>query len=393
MNILYITHFFLTRGGGEVVFYNLAEGMLKRGHNVDVVCQRITNIAENGLAGITIHRIKPMVEYKSELPPSMRQNMLFIINAILKCSQIIRKKKIDIIHTNSFGPILIGSILSKIHNIPIVATIHDVFTTSSPDNWNKWVEQNQLPRISSKIGPIFEKISLMMPIDIIHAISNSTKQDLVEFKVKSDITVIYNGIDLASYERLDFKKDYQNYVLYLGRLVFYKNLDVVICSFKEVAKKLPNAKLVIVGEGPMREKWEKMVLELNLTHNVEFTGYVSQERKAELLSRCSALLLPSLFEGFGLVLLEAFAMSKPVLVADVKPFDEVVDDGIDGYILSAHDPHEWSEKIVSVLLNKTLSENLGKQGRLKVENKFSIKTTLDKIELLYRRLTNLSSKF
>jgi glycosyltransferase involved in cell wall biosynthesis len=393
MNILYITHFFLTRGGGEVVFCNLAEGMLKRGHNVDVVCQQITNIAENSeLAGITVHRNKPMVEYKGELPTSMRQNMSFIINAVLKCSQIIRKKKVDIIHTNSFGPIVIGSILSKIHNIPIVATIHDVFTTSSPDNWDKWVQQNQVRRISSRIGPIFEKISLMMPIDTIHAISNSTKQDLIEFKVKSDMTVIYNGIDLASYQGLDSKKDYQNYVLYVGRLVFYKNLDVVIRAFKEVAEKLPDSKLVIVGEGPMREKWEKMVLELKLTQNVEFAGYVSQERKVELLSRCSALLLPSLFEGFGLVLLEAFAMSKPVLVADVKPFDEVVDDGIDGYILSAHDPHKWSEKIVSILLNKTMSENMGKQGRLKVENKFNIKTTLDKTELLYKHLTNLSSK-
>lgn len=194
----------------------------------------------------------------------------------MKGSEIIRKKKIDIIHTNYYSPILAGVVLAKIHSIPVITTVHDVFTTSSPDYWKKWAAQNNLSRISSIIGPRFEKLTVRLPNDVIHAVSNATKEDLIKFNAKPRIVVIPNGIDLTQHDNLGYGRgDYQNYILFIGRLVFYKNLDVVISSFKEVVQELPDAKLVVVGDGPMRGKWEKMVLELNLSQNIEFTGFIS----------------------------------------------------------------------------------------------------------------------
>ncbi|MBD0361050.1 MAG: glycosyltransferase family 4 protein, partial [Nitrososphaeraceae archaeon] len=227
-------------------------------------------------------------------------------------------------------------------------------------------------------------------VDIIHTVSNATKEDLVKFNTKASIIrVIPPGIDLKYYDNLGVEKEYQSYVLFIGRLVYYKNLEILISSFKEITKRLPDAKLVAVGDGPMRDKWEKMVSELHLDKNIEFTGFISHEKKVELLSKCSALLFPSSVEGFGLVLLEAFAMSKPVLVADVKPFDEIVDEGIDGFMLPAQNPDKWSEKIIFLLLNKRMCEIMGSKGRLKVENKFNIKNVGDQVESIY---TNICSK-
>jgi glycosyltransferase involved in cell wall biosynthesis len=392
MNILYITQFFsATRGGGEIIFYDFAEGMAKRGHHVDIVSHQITNFKEeDNLDGVAIHRIRPAIEHKGGLPPSIKQNLMYIINAIIKGSQIIRQNKIDIIHTNNFSPVIVGSILAKIYNIPIVITIHDIFTTRSGDYWKKWAAQNNVSRISSIIGPLFEKITVKMPVDIVHTVSNASKQDILNFKARSsssNIIVIPNGINLRNYGNLEFKKDYQNYVLFIGRLVFLKNLDVLISSFKDVVKKIPNARLIVVGDGPMRDNWQKMVSELHLDQNIEFTGYIPHEKKYyELLSKCSSLLLPSVFEGFGLVLLEAFAMSKPVLVANMKPFDEIVDEGIDGFILPTHDAHKWSEKIIFLLSNKTICQDMGCKGRLKVESKFNIDNVVDKVESLYTEL-------
>jgi glycosyltransferase involved in cell wall biosynthesis len=390
MNILYITQSFsATRGGGEVIFYDFAEGMAKRGHHVDIVSHKITNFKdENNLDGVTIHRIRPAIEYKGGLPPSIRQNMMYIINAIIKGSQIIRQNKIDVIHANSFSPAIVGSILAKIHNVPIVETIHDIFTNYSVDNWKKWATQNNVSRTYSIIGPLFEKITVKMPVDIIHTVSNASKEDIINFNAKSSnkIVVIPNGINLNDYDCLGFKKDYQNYVLFIGRLVYYKNLDTVISAFKDVVRKVPDAKLIVVGDGPMRDKWEKMVSELNLDQNIEFTGYVTHEKKIELLSKCSSLLLPSVIEGFGLVLLEAFAMSKPVLVSDQRVFYEVVDDGVDSFILPTHDASKWAEKIIFLLSNKTICQDMGNKGRLKVESKFNIDNGVEKIELLYKQL-------
>jgi glycosyltransferase involved in cell wall biosynthesis len=123
-----------------------------------------------------------------------------------------------------------------------------------------------------------------------------------------------------------------------------------------------------------------------LHHNIEFTGFVSDAKKMELLSRCSALLVPSPYEGFPMVLLEAFAMNKPVLVADVKPYDEIVNEGIDGFMLPAHDPHRWSERITYLLSNKKVCENMGGKGRQKVETTFNTDNVAQRMESLYIEL-------
>src|SRR5215212_8153581 len=106
MNILYITQFFsATTGGGELIFYDLAKDMVRRGHHIDIICHELVNTKEEDqLAGVIVNRIKPVVEHKGGLPPSIIQNTRFVINAILKGSEIIRKKKIGIIHANAFSP-------------------------------------------------------------------------------------------------------------------------------------------------------------------------------------------------------------------------------------------------------------------------------------------------
>ena len=396
MNILYVSQFLsTTTGGGEVVFYDWALEMAKRGHNVSVVCNHFSGSKDNNAElisyGMTIRLVKPIIKHKGGLPPSISQNMRFIFNAITEGSKIMKEKKIDIIHANNFASALAGSMLAKIHRVPIVITNHAIFTINSPDNWSRWAAQNKTSWLYSVIGPLFEKITVKVPADIIHTVSYAIKDDLLKYNVKHDIVVVYNGINLRNYDDLEFDRDYQNYMVFIGRLVFIKNLDVIISAFEEVVRIVPNAKLIIIGDGPMRDIWVRMVTKLGLTQNIEFTGFVSHKRKVELLSSCSSLLLPSFFEGFGLVLLEAFAMSKPVLVSDQRVFYEIVDEGIDGFILPTHDPHKWAEKMIFLLSNKIICQDMGNKGRLKVEGKFNIEQVAEKIELVYNQVLSKKS--
>jgi glycosyltransferase involved in cell wall biosynthesis len=136
----------------------------------------------------------------------------------------------------------------------------------------------------------------------------------------------------------------------------------------------------------MRGVWEKMVIDLDLSQNIVFTGHIPEEDKKEFLRGCAALVLPSFAEGLALTPLEAFAMKKPVLLADIPSSHEIVDDGVDGFIIGAKDVDKWSEKIILVLSNKIASENMGMNGRMKVERKFNLVRVLNDIELLYSRL-------
>jgi glycosyltransferase involved in cell wall biosynthesis len=96
--------------------------------------------------------------------------------------------------------------------------------------------------------------------------------------------------------------------------------------------------------------------------------------------------LPSVVEGFALVLLEAFAMSKPVLVSDIKAYNDIVDEGVDGYVLPIRSSYEWSEKMILLLSNKLLCKTMGSKERLKVESKFDIDAKVDEIESCYAKV-------
>jgi glycosyltransferase involved in cell wall biosynthesis len=386
MNVLYLTQWFSPiGGGGEVVFYNLATGIADRGHNVEIICAQSSDVSTYRKGRMVVNTIKPKLVIP---PPSLSQNAQFIVRAVLTGYKIVRKSKIEVIHANNLASAIAGSVLAKISNKPLITTIHDIFSTSSPNHWDHWIKQNEkISHLTSLIAPIVEKIAIKMPTDIIHTVSKCSKDDLIKFGAKATIKVIPNGVDILSYTNNQSTIEYQNYVLFIGRLVFYKNLDVIISSFKDVVKILPDSKMYIIGDGPMRHKWEKMVSDMELTRSIEFTGYITDEKKVVLLSKCSALLLPSFVEGFGIVILESFAMSKPVLVADIQPTNEIVDDGIDGFILPANNPTKWSEKISFLLNNKDVCRKMGISARNKLETKYSLNFVLNEMESLYLSLS------
>jgi glycosyltransferase involved in cell wall biosynthesis len=362
--------------------------MCNRGHSVHVICHQFsssnstydTDYDNNSSDNLHIHRISPPVE---GFPPSIKQNIGFIVNAILKGSHLIRKHKIELIHVNNFAPVVAGSVLSRLFHIPIVSTIHVVFGSSSPGYWKRWSSQKNISPLSSIIGPLFENLTIRIPVNTIHSVSETTRKDILNVNSKSKVIVVTNGIDLAFYDKYETNLVYQNYVVFVGRLVFNKNLDIVLSSFTEVTKKIPDARLIVVGFGPMLDEWKKMAVRLGLAKSVVFTEYVSQQKKLDILSKSSALLLPSITEGMPIVVLEAFALSKPVLLSDIEPHHDIVEDGSDGFLVPLNDIDKWAEKIIFILSNKQACEDIGRKARSKVENKFSMDRTLRELESLY----------
>jgi glycosyltransferase involved in cell wall biosynthesis len=384
MKILYISQFFSdSTGGGETVISNLAKEMTNRGHLVHVICHD-TMERINPYPGLDIKYVKPCVVHKGGIPPSIWQNALYMVNAISEGIRLARKNGIDVIHSNSHSSIIPGTVISKIFNIPIVSTIHDVFSFGSPSRWNRWTEQYSLSKAYAILGPLFEKTNIRMPVDMIHAVSKSTKDEILEINPSARITIIPNAINSKNFSNIDISFD--KFVLFIGRLVFYKNLEVIILAFRLVLEDVPAAKFFIIGDGPMRSKWEELVISYRLSQNVIFLGHVSTEKKNEMLKKCSALVFPSTHEGFGLVVLESFQMGKPVLAASVRPLDEIIRDGVDGYLIPPDRPKKWAEKIIELLNRTTLSKDMGSRGREKTLFEYNVSRIADDMEKLYRSL-------
>jgi glycosyltransferase involved in cell wall biosynthesis len=384
LNILYLTQLFSSRSGGSLVFYELAKALSQRGYQIHVICNLST---ETDFPNLHIHKVKPLVTEPSLLPTSLSANIQYIINSIFAGMRIINEFDIDIIHTNSYIPIIAGGILNKIRNKPVVITVHDVFTGSASDEWEKWRKFNNLPRYYGYLGRLLEKICLSIPVNVVHSVSDTTTQDIHNINSKLRVETIYNSVDPSNYNSIK-EIEYDDFVLFIGRLVFYKNVEILIEAFRLLSKESNPAQLVIVGDGPMKEYLISLTKEFGISNNVIFLGSVSNDEKVEYLRKCSALALPSTFEGFGLVILEAFIMRKPVLVSNIKPFDEIVDDNLNGYLISPDDYHAWAQKIKQLIPDKDKCREMGEAGYIKYKEKFDFTKAINRMETLYMKLIN-----
>ena len=110
-----------------------------------------------------------------------------------------------------------------------------MYTGNKLGGWPRWAKLNNLPSYYAYLGKLLEKISLGMPSDVYHTISKTTMQDIIDVKPNARIKVVYPGIDIEAYGNHN-DIEYDDFILFIGRLVFYKNLDLLIEAFQHVIK-------------------------------------------------------------------------------------------------------------------------------------------------------------
>ena len=375
------------------MFYQLAVQLAKRGHKVFVIKHRMLNSNSsrdslNSLplpSNVIVYEIDPAVEHKGGLPAGIIQNILYVFNSIKTGLKIIKRNRVDIIHCNTYSPVFAGWFLSKLTSIPLLVTIHDVGSLHGYNFWERWMQQfGRLSKIKAFIGYVSELLTIKLSKNI-HTVSETSKKDILSFNPKCNVYVIPNSLNLEYYKlKSEDRIEYGGFIVFIGRLVYYKHLEIVIEALRILRSKY-NVKLVVLGDGPMRRYWESLVERYNLKDIVEFKGYVSHREKLYYLSKCRALVLPSTFEGFGMVILEAWALRKPVIVADVEPLNKIVTHGIDGYVVKNR-PEIWAKHIYLLAINEELSKKMGNNGYRKLVTKYGLDKQISDLERLYIKL-------
>ncbi|HJT09680.1 MAG TPA: glycosyltransferase family 4 protein [Candidatus Nitrosotalea sp.] len=383
MNILLLSQFFsTTRGGGEYVFSVIAK-KLAEDNKVYVITNKIAGENYQEHKNINVIFVPPVLQYKGGLPPGFSDNIRYSINAIRQGLKIIKNENIDIIHSNNFAPALAGSILSSLTSKPHITTVHDVFSLCGKNYWKEWGRQSDVSRLNVWLAPFFEKLMIKLRYDCIHTVSEATKDDLLKFGTKKPIHVIHNAIESTTVNNatpnpLQF--------VYVGRLVFYKNLEVAIKAIDIAKKTEPGIKLVLVGSGPHRKTLEEMVKKLGLEKNIEFRGYVTAEEKSRIIAESAALVFPSLCEGFGLVILEAYEQKKPVLVSDIKPMSDIVSNETTGYVLNPSDEKAWANCFLEVIKNPAKAMAYGQNGHQRLTTLYNQESMHQKIVKMYQEV-------
>ena len=382
MKVLLLSQFFsTTRGGGEYVFSIISRKLAENGHDVFVITNKISGEDYREQKNIHVRFVQPTLEYRGGLPPGFSDNIRYSINAIRAGLNLIRKEKIDIIHSNNFAPALAGSVLSTLTSRPHITTVHDIFSLCGKNYWKEWGSQSDISRMNVFLAPFFEKLMIRLRYDCIHTVSEATRDDLLKFGAKKPIHVIHNAVETP--EIPNTNPNPLQFV-YVGRLVFYKNLEVVIRAIEMASKTEPGIRLVVIGSGPHRKTLEKLVQQTGLGSNIEFRGYVTPEDKARAISGSSALVFPSLCEGFGLVILEAFERERPVLVSKVRPMSDIVTDGTTGYVLDPHDEKAWADALLGMARDQDRATSMGKNGHGLLSEKYSQDSMYQKIIKMYQ---------
>jgi len=364
MNILYLTNH-LNIGGITSYVFTLAKGMKRRGHNVYIASSAgrlLPGFIAQGIVYIPIPiKTKSEASYK-------------ILISKFKLLKYIKEKNIEIIHANTRVTQVLSFLIQRSCGKPYISTCHGFFKK----------------RFFRKIFPCWGNKVI--------AISESVKEHLLrDFKVKEeDIRVIHNGIDVdkfraqSSGSRVDLKKKLglgEGPVIgIIARLSEEKGHTYLIKAMPEVIARIPQAQLLIVGEGRMREELVSLTQEMGLEKSVFFLPSVMDTQ--EVLSSMDLFVLPSLKEGLGLALMEAMACGLAVVGSDVGGIKSLIQDRYNGLLVRHSDSRELSYAILELLQNSALGKSLGSNARIFINQNFSAgKMVLETEEVYLECLT------
>lgn len=163
-----------------------------------------------------------------------------------------------------------------------------------------------------------------------------------------------------------------------------KGHDLLIRAFEKIRKEKQHARLVIVGEGYLMESLKTQVRQLELSDGVIFTGFL--EDVPRIIATFDVAVLPSYFEGMGRVLLEAMAMEKPVVGTRVGGIPDLIEEGLNGYLVDPGNERELASALLSILNDRGLATQMGKAGRKKMTDRFSAGMMVRSIEMVYSEL-------
>ena len=207
-------------------------------------------------------------------------------------------------------------------------------------------------------------------------------------EINEKSSVVYNGLETPDVEPVPMCFE-RPVIACVARLVEKKGIDVALRAFAMLRKRIPEASLVIAGDGPERGPLESLTLELGLAEAVTFLGWMDPARIPDLMNQACVVVVPSRrLEPFGNVAVEAMQMARPVIATDQGGLPEVVKNGETGFVVRAEDSVALAEAAVRLLENPSLARRLGQAGRERAQRRFSLDRYAREYEVLYRQIVD-----
>lgn len=223
----------------------------------------------------------------------------------------------------------------------------------------------------------------------IRSISESTKEVLINhYKIKPrKIYIEYPKTD-SRFKSINGIKKIPNSLLFVGRLDERKGIDFLIKSMPLIIKKIPNIKLFVIGKGKLRKKLEKFIKKNSIRKNVKFLGFIRDKDLPKWYNQVELVIVPSVFEGFGITTIEAMACGTSVIGTDVDGIRDIIENNKNGILVKYGDKNELATQIIRLLSNSQLREKISEEGLKTVQSKFNWNEITQRTFQIYNQLLN-----
>lgn len=337
------------------------------------------------------------VNYISTSKETFFYNLSFQLACLKDIPRLHKEHKFDIIHSHlSHMPDVFLQLLKCVH-VPTVVTVHSTIQTQRDITFMagsqfrdlEWSEKNTLlfyPVINFLQQKYVKRISQFI------AVSNVTKELLKRhLNVEAEkISVVYNGVNtelLCSPTRTEIEKKYSKpCVVYIGRMMAKKGVDVLIKAIPEILRFFPETHFLFVGGGNI-PLYKEIIERMGIPEkNFSFIGHVGYFERPKILHKATIFVNPSFFENCSLSILEAMSCKTAVIASDVGGNPEIIESGKNGMLVPPLDEKKLAESMISLLEDEKLNRKLGEEARKTVEESFSMKITAKKTYGVYKQV-------
>lgn len=365
-----------TVGGSGVIATELGKMLAERGHEIHFITSSVPFRLNKIYPNVFFHEVEVNSYSVFQYPP-------YDIALASKMADVIKEVKLDVIHVHYAIPHAICAVLAREmsgENVGIVTTLHgtDISVLGQDSTLTKAI----------KYG--------IDKSDIVTAVSNSLKEQTYELiETTKEIETIYNFVDDAVFRPIDFGnlkeqfgiREDERVIIHASNFRKIKNLPDIVNSFVKIREQIP-AKLLLVGDGPERQRVMELAKETEFKQDILFLG--KQENVEELFAISDLMLLLSEKESFGLVLLEAMACGVPGIGTNTGGIPEVIEHGVNGYLIDIGDIDACSQYALELLTDEEKLIRFREAAIDASKVKFNSQKIIDQYEQLYDRLAVLS---
>lgn len=296
--------------------------------------------------------------------------------SFLKVARFLREREVDVVHSHNTHAFIDGGLGAALSGVRTV--VHTDHARSFPDKRRYMVAEHLLSHLAYRVV----------------GVSSHTSENLVRYERISPrkLTVIPNGIDGShadrpvdvAAKRRDLGIAASGPVIGVGaRLMEQKGIEFLLRAMPALLARFPDLTLVVAGEGPLAESLKGLAADLGVADHVRFAGV--RLDLAELLHVFDVFVLPSVWEGLPMVILEALAAGCPVVASDVGGVGTAVEDGVNGALVPPRDPNALAAAVARLLTSPALRARFGEAGRRVFRERFSASAMARRYEALYLR--------